>query len=158
MKSYQNVKALPTIKGKIVDQQEEPVRNAVVRVVQYNGETRYRIADDQGDFSLQIERFDVEETWERSDWITLSAFDMASEQCCFQQVDVSRPEGYSDITIQLNAHPAEWLMEQYRAISERGFESMLKQAGIDKEKLEDGPYASIEIENRGLISRKPVHR
>ena len=100
----------PTLKGAVVDDQDNPVGSAVVRIMSTGD---YAVTDKDGKFSIQIERFEYDlETEKRKFESRLIAFDPKSDLATTETIGVKDPPEFENVKIKLRPRNPDWLTNQ----------------------------------------------
>jgi thiol-disulfide isomerase/thioredoxin len=131
------VRAMPTLKGVAVDEEGKPVPNAILRLVDHT--SNYVFADQEGRFDVPVAVLDHDDDAKAtSEFKTLSAFDLGSRLCCIEPVDITNEKAIAHLTLKLKRHPADWLLNRLKEISEQKMNRMLASSNYISEEIEQG--------------------
>ena len=140
------VRPMPTLKGVAVDEMGKPVPNAVLRLVDHT--SNYVFADRKGRFDVPVSVLDYDDDAKStSKFKTLTAFDLGSRLCCIEQVDITNDEAIAHLTLKLRRHPAGWLLNRLKEISEQKMNRMLASSNYIREEIEQGKTKLEEIKS-----------
>jgi thiol-disulfide isomerase/thioredoxin len=144
----------PTLKGQVVDENGQPVPGAVVRFLSQNVDAPYVIADADASFEFPVTTlgFDYEKK-ERSFVLEVAAFELNSEGCCIEKIDVSDEKAISNCKLKLKSQPASWLMEEIKRRNEESYARMLASSNYIKEEIEE--HKKKQEANLEKISEAP---
>ena len=100
---------MPTVKGVVVDAQQQPIKNTVVRL-HTTRKTDYVLSDEDGKFSVKADFFNYDrEKKKRKFDGTLTAFDPHSNRAAVATVDLSDPKIFEKVRLELVPREANWL-------------------------------------------------
>ncbi len=138
------VRPMPIIKGIAVNEEGEPVPNAILRLVDHTDE--YIFADQEGRFEVPVSVLDYDEAGEStSKFKTLSAFDLGSRLCCMESIDITNEEGIADLQVEMKSHSVGWLLNRLKEKSELEMQRMLASSNYASEEVEESKKRHEEI-------------
>ncbi len=130
------VKQKPTLKGQLVDENDQPVPKAVIRFLNNDIDSPCSFTDTKGLFSIDVNALGYDyQKEERSFLLDVAAFDLSSNLCCIQQVDVSDESAVSNCRLRLTSQPATWLMDEIKRRKKERFERVLASSNYLREEI-----------------------
>jgi thiol-disulfide isomerase/thioredoxin len=139
------VRPMPIIKGTAVNEEGNPVSNAILRLVDHTN--NYIIADLEGRFEVPVSILDYDDEGKsKTNFKTLSAFDLGSRLCCMESIDITNEEAITNLQLELKSHPVDWLLNHLAEKSDQRLERMLASSNYMSEEIKAHEKRQEEIQ------------
>jgi thiol-disulfide isomerase/thioredoxin len=139
------VRPMPVIRGIVVNEDGNPVPNAILRLADHT--KNYVIADLGGRFEVPVKTLDYDDEGKsRTNFKTLTAFDLGSKLCCMESIDITNEEATSGLQLKLKSYPADWLLDRLAEKSAKDMKRMLASSNYMSEEIDGHERRQKEIQ------------